>query len=207
MSVTLDLLAAAALGYLLGSIPSAALVARLRGRAIFEVGSGNMGAMNTARNLGFALGALVLIMDVAKGAATSVAGLALARASGLAGDAALLPALTAGVGAMLGHAFSAFVGLRGGKGLATAFGLSLPLYPLGGIFGLVLLVALTLLLRRATDLAAILTVVLYPLVAFLTALRNGAPPERSYSILLGVSAVAMVSIAKHLLALRARPRA
>jgi glycerol-3-phosphate acyltransferase PlsY len=77
-----DLLAAPALGYLVGSFPSAMVVARLPGKDIFEVGSGNMGAMNAARNVGWLPGAAVLLLDVAKGAAAVSLAIILAGAAG-----------------------------------------------------------------------------------------------------------------------------
>ena len=71
----LGVLAALGIGYLLGSIPSAALIARTQGKNIFEVGSGNMGAMNAARNIGWWAGAAGLLSDLGKGALASVVGL------------------------------------------------------------------------------------------------------------------------------------
>jgi acyl phosphate:glycerol-3-phosphate acyltransferase len=199
----LTLLAAVAVGYLLGAVPSAALAARLRGRRIFEVGSGNMGAMNTARNLGVGLGVAVFVADVGKGAAATAAALAMADAVGLDAGARLATALAAGVGAVVGHAWSLFVGGRGGKALATIFGVSLPLYPWGGLAGAALIVALALLTRRAT-LAAIVTLVAYPWLVGLTALRTGAPLETAFALFTGVVPLALVSLVKHLRA-PARP--
>ncbi len=151
----LELFAALAVGYLVGGVPSAAIMARLRGRDIFTVGSGNMGSMNTARNLGFGLGVLVLVLDIGKGALATFLGMQMAVMTGQDGVAALLPALAAGFGAVLGHAFSPYVGFRGGKALATTFGVSLPLYPYVGLFALGLLLSLYLLTRRMEVAAAV----------------------------------------------------
>lgn len=200
----LDLAAALAIGYLLGGIPSAALIARTRGRTIFEVGSGNMGAMNTARNLGLALGVTVLVLDIAKGAAAALVGGWMAGAAGLGPLAAVGPPLAAGVGAVLGHAYSPYVGFRGGKALATAFGAALPLYPLGAVYGLVLLVALTLLLRPRSEVAAIVTVALYPFVVALTLARGGATRDRVFATFTAVVVMALVVIVQHLRALARR---
>ncbi len=200
----LTLAAALAVGYLLGAIPSAALAARLRGRRIFEVGSGNMGAMNTARNLGFGLGVAVFLADVGKGAAATAAALAMADVVGLTDGQRLTAALVAGVGAVVGHGWSVFAGWRGGKALATIFGASLPLYPWGGLAGLALIVALTLLTRRAT-VAAIVTLVAYPWLVGLTALRTGAPLETVFALFTGVVPLALVSLVKHLRGAAAKP--
>ena len=114
----LDVLRALVLGYLIGAFPSAFLVGKLKGQNIFKVGSGNMGAMNAARNLGYGLGVLVLLVDLAKGALATYLGLQLFSPN-------ILPAFVAGVGAVIGHTWSIYIGFKGGKGLATGFGVSL----------------------------------------------------------------------------------
>lgn len=201
----LSVLAALGTGYLVGSLPFAAWLARLRGATIFDVGSGNMGAMNTARNLGFGTGAAVLLLDVGKGALATVAGQVLAAAAG-AGPPALWPPLAAGLGAILGHAFSLFAGFRGGKGLAAAMGVSLPLYPWGGLSGAALLVLLTLAMRRRSGVAAVITVALYPGLVALSEVLRGASGSRVLAIGVGVAAMALVVLGKHYLAFRRERR-
>ncbi len=180
------------LGYLLGSVPSAALAARLKGRNIFEVGSSSMGAMNTARNLGWALGVGVLLLDLAKGALASSGGLLLAT---LTGETLITP-LLAGVGAVLGHLWSVWVGFRGGKGLATTLGVALPLYPLGGLYGLAALLVFMALTRRTTA-ATFLTAVVYPLCIYLGTL--GATPTTRIATTLAACVIALLVALKHLL--------
>lgn len=199
----LELFAALAAGYLLGGVPSAAIVARLRGRDIFTIGSGNMGSMNTARNLGFGLGALVLILDVGKGALATFVGMQMAVVAGQEGVAALIPALVAGFGAVLGHAFSPYVGFKGGKGLATAFGVSLPLYPYVGLFALGLILSLYLLSRRI-ELATAVTILAYPLVALLALQRRGWDKEAIFTLVTGLLPLVAVVLLKHVLAWRAQ---
>lgn len=197
----LTLLAAIAVGYMLGAIPSAELAARLKGRRIFDVGSGNMGAMNTARNLGIALGVAVFVADVAKGAAATALALAMASTAGLGTEARLAVALAAGLAAVVGHAWSVFVGWRGGKALATIFGVALPLYPWGGLAGLVLILALVLITRRA-HLAAVLALIAYPWLVALVALRTGEPTETVFALFTATLPLTVVSLVKH----RPRPR-
>ncbi len=192
-------LAALALGYLVGSVPSAALLARLRGGDIFGVGGGNMGAMNAARNLGWGLGVLVLVLDLAKGALASGIGVWLAAGLDGEGLAGLLPAFAAGVGAVLGHLWSVWVGFRGGKGLTTTLGVSLPLYPLGGLYGLGLLIALIFALRRVTR-AALLTALVYPLLVY--ASLRAAAPEFIWGAVGGAGVIALLVALKHLQAAR-----
>jgi glycerol-3-phosphate acyltransferase PlsY len=197
--VTFHALAAFAAGYFLGGLPFAVLIARAVGRDIFAVGSGNMGAMNTARNLGWGLGAAVFALDVAKGAAAALVGAWMARAAGL--DGALPLALAAGVGAVAGHAWSPWVRFRGGKALATAFGATLPVAPWAGAAGLVAIVGLTLVTRRphASAIAALLA---YPFLTGTVLLRVGWLREDAFAATTAAGLVAAISLIKHL---RRRP--
>lgn len=102
-------------GFTLGAIPFGVLLARRRGVSIQEHGSGNIGATNVARVLGLRTGAIVLLLDAAKGA------LPVATAWMLTGGLPWPMALT-GYAAVLGHCFSPWLGGKGGKGVATAFG-------------------------------------------------------------------------------------
>jgi acyl phosphate:glycerol-3-phosphate acyltransferase len=179
------------IAYIIGAFPTAFLAGRLKGKNIFATGSGNMGAMNTARNVGYGLGVLVLLIDLAKGALATYVGLQLADYTG---------ALAAGIGVILGHAYSVFVGFKGGKGLATALGASLPLYPLGGIaalFGLFILMALL----RNTTRASVVLAVLYPFIVTYVTYLSG----RGISLpLLFISTlvIGIVVIVKHIPDLR-----
>lgn len=180
------------LGYLLGAIPSAAIAARLKGRQIFEIGSGNMGAINTARYLGVGWGLLVLAADIGKGALATLL---------TADSCSFAASYAAGVGAVSGHAWSVFVGFRGGKALATAFGVALMLIPLGGLAALVLGTALLLLLRRS-NLATVITALLYPPIVWALSLYAGATPEATLATVLSASLIAAIVIIKQLPSLR-----
>lgn len=102
------------LSYLLGALPAGAYVARQRGVDIRTVGSGNSGATNVLRTLGPRAGLLVALFDILKGALA----VWVARGLGLSDPVAGL----CGLAAVLGHNFSVFTGFRGGKGVATSFG-------------------------------------------------------------------------------------
>lgn len=188
-------LVALCVGYLLGSFPSAYLIAKLKGANIFAVGSGNMGAMNTARNLGYGLGVLVLLLDVGKGALASCLGLLLSS------DSSLLPALLGGVGAVAGHAWPVFLNFRGGKALATTLGTTLPLYPLVGLLGLALMVVLIVVLKRSA-LAAVITVFLYPVIVYGVSSLHYAPRGQLGLILFCTGLVALIVFVRHLPSLR-----
>ena len=107
------------IGYLLGTFPSATLVARARGVDITREGSGNPGASNVIRVLGWKVGAVVMLADFAKGAAAAGIGLA---AGGRAG------AYVVGIAAVVGHTYP--FGRKGGKGVAAAGGMLVVLFPL-----------------------------------------------------------------------------
>ncbi len=124
--------------YLMGSFPSAYLIARFRkGIDIRGVGSKNVGAMNVFYKVGFAEGILALAVDIGKGAAA----VALARWLGIP----MIAALFAGVAAVIGHSFPVWLKFRGGRGGATIIGILIFFMPWGipfyaGIFGLALLI-------------------------------------------------------------------
>lgn len=122
--------------YLLGAVPTSYLVMRMvRGVDLRTVGSGNLGATNLYRQLGWRFAIPVGLFDMAKGALPVVAGLRLAG-SGMA------VALGLGAAAVIGHVYSVFVGFKGGKGVATGAGVVLGLAPWAfvvslGVWGLV----------------------------------------------------------------------
>jgi acyl phosphate:glycerol-3-phosphate acyltransferase len=113
-------------GYVLGSIPWGYWLPRLlAGVDIRKVGSGNTGAANVWRTVGFKIALAVGVLDMAKGAAAAVLGLV------VDGE---LAGLLAGIGAMVGHWRPLFMGFRrGGKIVATTGGVALALAPLAAL--------------------------------------------------------------------------
>jgi glycerol-3-phosphate acyltransferase PlsY len=119
-------IAAVVVAYLLGSIPFGVVVARFRHVDLRQVGSGNIGATNAARALGRKLGVLVLLLDAAK----AYVPLQLCR-NLFAGDARVSWILAAvAFAAFVGHLYPIFIGFKGGKGVATGFGIFLALAPM-----------------------------------------------------------------------------
>jgi glycerol-3-phosphate acyltransferase PlsY len=106
--------------YLLGTFPTAALVARAGGHDVLAEGSGNPGASNVARLMGWKAGAVVMAGDFLKG--TLAAGVGLAVGGRLA-------AYVLGIAAVLGHVFPVTRRFKGGKGVATASGALAVLFP------------------------------------------------------------------------------
>jgi acyl phosphate:glycerol-3-phosphate acyltransferase len=121
------LLAAAVVGYLLGSINPAAIIARMRGVDLRGTGSGNPGATNAGRAMGRKTGVLVGVLDVLKGLIPAL----LFIPFGLAASE------VAGFFAVIGHITSPFLKGRGGKGVATTLGALLGTQPLWVPFVLV----------------------------------------------------------------------
>lgn len=123
MRTVLRPLVAAALGYLVGTFPSADIATRLARTAVTDLraaGSGNPGGLNAAAVLGSRWGAAVMAADIAKG---TVAGLAGRMVAGPAGGYA---AATTSIG---GHILPVWSGFRGGKGVGTSAGACLAVFP------------------------------------------------------------------------------
>jgi len=143
------------LAYLLGSVSSAVVIARLMGlRDPRDVGSGNPGATNILRYGGKAAAILTLAGDILKG----VIAVLIARA--LTADDVVI-ALT-GFAAFLGHLFPVFFGFRGGKGVATALGVWLALSPWVGLLLIATWVVMAVLFRYSS-LSALTAAVAAPL--------------------------------------------
>lgn len=138
--MTLDVLSALVVGYLLGSLPFGYLVARAKGVNIFEVGSRSPGATNVRRVLGSGPGNLVFVLDALKGAMAVewplmhvglAGGLSISFAAGA--EEGSYAAVAGLIGALIGHGFSCFTKFRGGKGVATSAGGLLVLMPLATV--------------------------------------------------------------------------
>jgi glycerol-3-phosphate acyltransferase PlsY len=155
----LIIIAALAAGYLIGSFPTAYIMARLRkGVDIREVGSRNLGAMNVFYRVGFTEGLLVLAVDIGKGAA----GVALAEFLGTG----LIVQMLAGAAVVLGHGFPVFLKFHGGKGGASCIGVLIYFMPWGipfyaGLFGLALLIT------RFPTLSYSLAFICFPFIGWL----------------------------------------
>jgi glycerol-3-phosphate acyltransferase PlsY len=125
------------ISYLLGSIPIGLLVAKSsKGIDLREVGSGNIGATNVARTCGLSYGILTFILDTLKGIIPIVIALKISRNG-------MFICLTA-LGVILGHMYSVFLNLKGGKGVATTIGIYLILNPLATITALLIILAIIL---------------------------------------------------------------
>jgi glycerol-3-phosphate acyltransferase PlsY len=178
LDMTLALFVPAALGYVLGSIPFGLLLTRLAGLGdIRSVGSGNIGATNVLRTGHKGLAALTLLLDALKGTLAVLLGHAIGARFGLAIDGSLI----AGLAAFLGHIFPAWLGFKGGKGVATYIGVVGGLaWPGAAIFCAVWLA--TAILTRYSSASALAASVITPVALF----ALGFIPEALLSLLMTV---------------------
>jgi len=186
MVITLSLLAFV-LAYLAGSIPSAVWAGKVfHGIDVREHGSGNAGATNTVRVLGWKTGIPVLLFDLFKGWLAASLPLFLDAAPHGSEQMTALQ-IVCGMAAILGHVFPLFAGFRGGKGVATTFGVLLALQPwltltCAGIFLVVLLIS------GYVSLGSMISVIMFP-VLLMTVFHT---PSIMFKIFAVVVAVAVV---------------
>ena len=181
----------AAVTYLLGSIPTGYLLVRVfRNEDIRAVGSGNIGATNVLRFGGKGLGAATFLLDMLKGCtAVWIGGL---LGTWLIPDAPLrsIQALAA-LCAVLGHMFPIWLKFRGGKGVATGFGVFLVAAPLAALAAITVFIVV-LFLTRFVSLASILSAACFPVFAYY--LVTGPKPVFYVTV---QCAVALLIIMKH----------
>jgi glycerol-3-phosphate acyltransferase PlsY len=157
----------ALLGYLIGSVNFAVLVAKKHGIDILKEGSGNPGATNVKRVLGKGPGNLVFALDVLKGfVGTGLPYLLISKNSHSGQEVIFLICVAGFVGTLLGHCFSCFLQFKGGKGVASTIGgllvlLTVPILIGAAIWGVVFL------LSRYVSLASIALGISLPLSCWL----------------------------------------
>jgi glycerol-3-phosphate acyltransferase PlsY len=184
-----------AVAYLLGSIPSGYVLVRLfRHEDIRQTGSGNIGATNVLRSGGKGLAAATFLMDMLKGCCAVWLGglIGCLLAPGVAPDN--MRALAALV-AVLGHIFTVWLGFKGGKGVATGFGVFLVASPWAALAAIsVFFVVLAL--SRYVSLASILGAGSFPLFAWWLGHIQGGGGRPPFFIAVQI-AVALLLITKH----------
>ncbi len=145
--------------YLLGSVPFGLVVAKgLGGPDPRTLGSGNLGAANLYRLLGLKGGGLTLLGDVLKGTLPTLHGLYWLTSLGPWQEAAVA---LVGAAAVVGHVFPIYLGFRGGKGVATTFGVMAAISPWAGV-NLVLIYLLALVQTRIFSISALICAWLLP---------------------------------------------
>jgi glycerol-3-phosphate acyltransferase PlsY len=184
--------------YLLGSVPFAFLIARAHGKDLRTIGSGNIGATNLARALGRKWGYLCFALDVLKGLVPMVV---VGAVIGVPDNAVFLSLwLVVGLAAILGHVFPVYLHFRGGKGVATSFGVALGLWPyftLSALIALVVWIAFVL-IWRYVSLASICAAATFPMVLVLGILA--LPTWHStnvWPLLIAAVAIPVLVIVRH----------
>jgi glycerol-3-phosphate acyltransferase PlsY len=211
MFTAMHWLVAALVAFACGSIPFGPIVARLRGIDLRTVGSGNIGATNVGRALGWKWGVLVYVLDAIKGAAPVLVAGALAGILGKPADE-VAPAdmwwwLLMPIASVLGHMFSPFVGFKGGKGVATGSGAMLAVWPTltGPLLVAIGLWAVLLAATRYMSVASMAAAISIPLtVAAAAAIRTGdgtpdgeLPLRHALPAIIVTGGVALLVVWKH----------
>jgi glycerol-3-phosphate acyltransferase PlsY len=185
----------AALAYLLGSIPFAFLLGKMRGVDIRRMGSGNIGATNLSRALGRRWGIAAFLLDFLKGLLPALAAAGLPPPAS-PGTGLLLPhaQIAAAAAAVLGHVFPLYLRFRGGKGVATGFGAVAALawgaaLVAGGVWLALFLIT------RTVSIASIAAALTFPAAAFV--LLRGAPAAVAVPVGIMTVGVGALIVARH----------
>jgi len=184
--------------YLLGSVPFGLIIAKAHGKDLRAIGSGNIGATNVSRALGKKWAYFCFVLDVLKGLVPTL--LAVLLISSPPTVAELLVPLAAGVAAILGHIFPLYLKFKGGKGVATSFGVALGLWPFYTVCALAAIVvwALVVLIWRYVSLASIIASLAFPLALLLAILL--VPDWRLtqlWPLLIAATAIPIMVILRH----------
>jgi glycerol-3-phosphate acyltransferase PlsY len=173
---------AAAGGYLLGSIPFGLVLTRAAGLGdIRTIGSGNIGATNVLRTGRKDIALATLLLDAGKAAIALLLARWIASASGASNELQTQLGLVAGAFAFLGHCFPVWLQFKGGKGVATFFGVLLAgIWPLGVVAGIVWLAVFTIF--RISSLAALCAAAIAPIFALIAQFTW---PEIAFTVVIG----------------------
>lgn len=183
--------------YLLGSIPFGLLIAKAHGKDLRSIGSGNIGATNVSRALGRKWAYVCFALDVLKGMVPMLVIMFIAKPAGVV---MLMLWLLVGCAAILGHIFPIYLKFKGGKGVATSFGIALglwPYYTIGALFAIVTWVVVVL-IWRYVSLASIVGSVIFPVVLILAIIFK--PDWDLYSLwplLVAATAIPLMVIIRH----------
>jgi len=190
--------------YLLGSIPFGLLIAKAHGKDLRSIGSGNIGATNVSRALGRKWAYVCFGLDMLKGAVPMLVTLSLVRGSSSESQTEkvilLWLWLAVGCAAILGHIFPIYVKFKGGKGVATSFGVALGLWPyftICALFAIAIWVVVVL-IWRYVSLASIAASVSFPLVLILAIiLTPGWDFVNLWPLLIAATAIPLMVIIRH----------
>ncbi len=183
--MTVTAIFALIIAYLLGSIPSAVWIGKgFYGVDVREFGSGNSGATNTIRVLGKKAGFIVLAIDILKG--WLAVGIATIISEAPVGTSQFVDLqIVLGVAAVVGHIFPVFAGFRGGKGIATLFGVVLAAHPFACLISLGIFI-LIFLAFRYVSLGSISAALAFPIVTITLFAESVVPSMVIFSIMVAI---------------------
>jgi glycerol-3-phosphate acyltransferase PlsY len=184
--------------YFLGSVPFGLLIAKAHGKDLRAIGSGNIGATNVSRALGKKWGYFCFALDVLKGALPMIVAMRFLPDRPDAG--AMFLWLLAGVAAIIGHIFPVYLRFKGGKGVATSFGVVLGLWPYYTLCGLAAFAiwAVVVLIWRYISLGSIVASLAFPvLLVFAIAIKPDWHFARLWPLLLMSCTVPILVILRH----------
>lgn len=180
----------ALVSYLIGSLPSGFLAAKLAGLDIREMGSGNIGATNVTRVLGKAYGYPVFFADFSKGLGAVLLAPIIGRNYAPSHSTEIFQIL-AGVCVVLGNAFPVWLRFRGGKGVATSGGMIFGLMP-AAFFAVIIVWLIVFLTTRFVSLASIIAAVALPVAVFVISRLSGTPRPLVLYISAGLAGVVIL---------------
>ena len=187
-----------AIAYLLGSIPFGLIIAKAHGRDLRSIGSGNIGATNLARALGKKWACFCFALDAAKGLAPMLAAAKLIDSAPTTIELFLW--LAVGSAAVLGHIFPIYIRFKGGKGVATSFGVAIGLWPYYTICAAAafLIWVVVVLLWRYISLASIAASVTFPITLILAVILTPAWHFANlWPILITAIAIPLMVVVRH----------
>jgi glycerol-3-phosphate acyltransferase PlsY len=184
--------------YLLGSIPFGLLIAKAHGKDLRSIGSGNIGATNVSRALGRKWAYFCFVLDVLKGLIPMLATMFIAKPDSVL---TLWLWLAVGCAAIMGHIFPIYLRFKGGKGVATSFGVALGLWPYFTVCALFFAVTwvVVVLIWRYVSLASITASVTIPIVLIVAIiLTPGWSFGNLWPVLIVAVAIPVMVIIRHL---------
>ena len=184
--------------YLLGSVPFGLIIAKAHGKNLRQIGSGNIGATNVSRALGKKWAYFCFFLDVLKGLVPTAAAVWLT--SSPPSIAELFLALGVGCAAILGHIFPIYIKFKGGKGVATSFGVALGLWPYYTICSLLgfAIWTVVVLIWRYVSLASIAASITFPVALILAiTLIPAWNFANLWPLLIAATAIPIMVIVRH----------
>lgn len=150
------------LSYLLGSIPTAYIIGRMKGIDIRNHGSGNIGATNVYRVLGWKLGIITFLIDVIKGFLPTYISMKITQNPYIT--------ISCGISAIIGHVFTIFLNFKGGKGVATSTGVFLAIATYQVIISLLIFIIIVR-IWGFVSLATLISTLFFTIISFISNIR------------------------------------